>query len=277
VSTFLSLAVAQTCPRAGDVDANLEQHVRLAHLAADEGARLVVFPELSLSGYEIPLAGQLAFSEHDARLDPLVRAAASRSLTLIVGAPIGIGSRLHIGAFILFPDGNISLYTKHRLGAFTEEARRDGTVPPAESTVFVPGDRDPLIPIGDRTAAVAICADIGQALHPKLAAERGAQIYLASMFVIPSEFDSDAARLRAYATEYSMVVALANFGSASGGLAAAGRSSIWSAAGALLIQLGSSGAGVAVAIEHPDGWRTAAIPTEGGSGRPSPRAHEAAS
>jgi predicted amidohydrolase len=258
VSTFLSLAVAQTCPRAGDVDANLQEHVRLAHVAADEGARLLVFPELSLSGYEIPLAGRLAFSEHDARLDSLIRTAAARSLTMIVGAPVAIGSRLHIGAFILFPDGSVSLYTKHRLGAFTEQARCDGTVPPAESTVFAPGDRDPLIPIGNRTAAVAICADIGQALHPKLAAERGAQIYLASMFVIPSEFDGDAARLRAYATQYSMVVALANFGGASGGLAAAGRSSIWSAAGQLLIQLGPSGAGVAVAIEHPDGWRTAA-------------------
>ena len=52
MSAFLSLAVAQTCPVGGDVDANLEEHVRLAHIAADKGARLVVFPELSLSGYE---------------------------------------------------------------------------------------------------------------------------------------------------------------------------------------------------------------------------------
>jgi predicted amidohydrolase/GNAT superfamily N-acetyltransferase len=257
VSGFLSLAVAQTCPVAGDVDANLQQHVRLANLAADEGARLVAFPELSLTGYEIPLAERLAFSEDDARLDPLLDTAASRSLTLIAGAPVAIGSRLHVGAFILFPDGRVSLYTKHRLGAFTEDARCDGTVPPSESTVFAPGDRDPLVPIAGRTAAVAICADIGQALHPKLAAERGAQVYVASMFVIPSEFGGDAARLRAYAAQYSMVVALANFGSPSGGLAAAGRSSIWSATGELLIQLGSSSAGVAVAIEHPDGWRTA--------------------
>ena len=133
MSTFLSLAVAQTCPRAGDVDANLQEHVRLAHVAADEGARLLVFPELSLSGYEIPLAGRLAFSEHDARLDSLIRTAAARSLTMIVGAPVAIGSRLHIGAFILFPDGSVSLYTKHRLGAFTEQARCDGTVPRGRS------------------------------------------------------------------------------------------------------------------------------------------------
>lgn len=32
-----SIAVAQTCPVAGDVQANLDEHVRLARLAAKEG------------------------------------------------------------------------------------------------------------------------------------------------------------------------------------------------------------------------------------------------
>jgi predicted amidohydrolase len=63
-----SIAVAQTCPVRGDVPANLDEHVRLARLAAAEGARVVVFPELSLIGYELELAGELTFSENDARL-----------------------------------------------------------------------------------------------------------------------------------------------------------------------------------------------------------------
>ena len=46
-----SIAVAQTCPVKGDVDANLEDHLRLAGCAASEGAQLVLFPELSLTGY----------------------------------------------------------------------------------------------------------------------------------------------------------------------------------------------------------------------------------
>jgi hypothetical protein len=57
------------------------------------------------------------------------------------------------------------------------------------------------------------------------------------MFVIPSEFDEDAAKLVGYAVTHSMVTALANFGSTTGGLAAAGRSGIWSQAGELLVQL----------------------------------------
>jgi predicted amidohydrolase len=254
-----TIAVAQTCPVRGDVDANLEEHLRLAGCAAAEGAQLVVFPELSLTGYEIGLADQLAFSEDDSRLTPVADLAAARGIIVIAGAPVRIESRLHIGAFIVGPDRTVRLYTKQRMGAFSEAARCDGIVPPAERTAFAPGDRDPLIGFAGRTAAVAICADIGQPLHPRRAAHRGADTYLASMFVIPSEFAGDAAKLSGYAAEHSMVVALANFGSATGGLAAAGRSSIWSARGELLIQLGHAGAGVAVATELAEGWRTRAI------------------
>jgi predicted amidohydrolase len=60
---------------AGNVQANLDEHVRLADLAAAEGA-VVVFPELSLIGYELALARELAFSESDPRLYPLLDVAA---------------------------------------------------------------------------------------------------------------------------------------------------------------------------------------------------------
>jgi predicted amidohydrolase len=254
-----SIAVAQTCPVKGDVSANLEEHLRLVEVAKAEGAQVVVFPELSLTGYEIELAGELAFSEHDARLARLVDAASSRAITLIVGAPVRIEARLHIAAFVLLPDGTSTLYTKHRLGAFGESARSDGTLPPAEATVFHPGDRNPLVRFGGNTAAVAICADIGLPTHPLRAADRGVKAYLASMFVIPSAFEGDSATLQRYAAQHSMVVALANFGSPSGGLTSAGRSSIWSQKGELLVELGPSGAGVAVATETSAGWRAKTV------------------
>jgi predicted amidohydrolase len=257
-----SIAVAQTCPAKGDVATNLQQHIRLALVAATEGAQIVVFPELSLTGYEIGLAPDLAFSEDDRRLFPLMETAATAAVVLVVGAPVRLGSQLHIGAFILFPDRKTALYTKHSLGAFGESARCDGIVPPAEATVFKPGERNPLIHLGLNTAAVAICADIGRPSHPQHAVERGANTYLASMFIIPSEFDGDAAKLRRYAVTHSMATGLANFGSATGGLAAAGRSGVWSEAGELLVQLPAQGAGIATATETNKGWRVNTVMLE---------------
>jgi NAD+ synthase (glutamine-hydrolysing) len=125
--------------------------------------------------------------------------------------------------------------------------------------VFHAGRRNPLVRFEGHAAAVAVCADTGRPPHSREAAERGASVYLAGMFVIPSEFDRETANLASLAARHSLVVVFANYGGASGGLASAGRSAIWSERGERLVQLEGSGAGVAFATETHDGWRTRAI------------------
>jgi predicted amidohydrolase len=249
-----AIAAAQTIPVRGDVAANVADHLRLIHAAAEEQAEVLVFPELSLTGYELDLANALAFSERDRRLGPLVEAASSYRMTLVVGAPTRTGARLYIGAFILSPDTAVRLYTKHHLGAFPASASSDGIVPPAEDTVFHAGTRNPLVRFGDHRAAVAVCADTSRPSHPQAARDRGVTTYLASTFIIPSDLERDTARLRSYAVRHSMAVARANYGGPSGGLPSGGGSAIWSEKGDLLTQLEGTGAGVVVAIETDDGW-----------------------
>jgi predicted amidohydrolase len=262
MTRFRSIAVAQSCPVAGNVQANLDEHARLARLAATEGAQVVVFPELSLTGYELALVHSLAFSECDPRLSSFLDLAASQGTTLIVGGPVRLGSFLYIGAFILYPTGTTELYTKHYLGAFPASASCDscnGAVPPPEATVFQPGDRNPLIRFGDNLAAVAVCADVGEQAHPQQAADRNASIYLGSMFVIPSDLEGEVSKLRRYAVQHRMMTALANFGGPSGGLRSAGRSAIWSETGELLVQLEVNGSGIAVVTETEDSRRIRAV------------------
>jgi predicted amidohydrolase len=262
MTPFRSVAVAQTRPVRGDVPANLAEHARLARLAAAEGAQVVLFPELSLTGYELDLAEELAFAEDDPRLAPLLDLAGSSGMILIVGAPVRVGPLLHIGAFVLGPDRTTRLYTKRRLGAFPPSAdcdSLDGSVPPAEATVFRPGAHDLLVPFGGGTAAVAVCADIGSPDHPQRAADRGADAYLASMFVIPSDYDGEVAKLSRYARQHHMLTALANFGAPSGGLRSAGRSAVWSKTGELLVRLDANGSGIAVVTEAPEGYQTRVV------------------
>jgi predicted amidohydrolase len=47
----LTLALAQINTKLGDVQANLEKHLTLAKQARQDGSNLLVFPELSLTGY----------------------------------------------------------------------------------------------------------------------------------------------------------------------------------------------------------------------------------
>src|SRR5438093_10114094 len=44
-------ALAQIAPKLGDPDSNLKRHLDLVRRARSKGADLVVFPELSLTGY----------------------------------------------------------------------------------------------------------------------------------------------------------------------------------------------------------------------------------
>jgi predicted amidohydrolase len=245
-----SIAAAQTIPIRGDVAANVERHLRLVQIAAAERAQVLVFPELSLTGYELDLAADLAFAPNDPRLRPLVEAAAATSMTLIVGA------RLHIGAFVIPGDGAIDVYTKRHLGAFSSGASPDGIVPPAEETVFAAGTHDPLVRFGHHVGAVAVCADTSRPSHPQAAADRGARTYFVSMFVVPSDLDREMARLTTYAVRHAMTVAFANYGGPSGGLASGGGSTIWSERGEPLAQLGATGSGVAFASDD-DGSRRA--------------------
>ena len=254
-----SLAAAQTIAVPGDVAANVAHHVRLVHAAAEARARVLVFPELSLTGYELDLAPALAFSCGDSRLTPFLDLAAAYQMTIVVGAPVRLDALLHIGAFIVAPGGSIDLYTKHYLGAFPPGVSPDGVVPPAEATVFQPGALNPLVRIDGGTAAVAVCADVGRPAHADSAAARGANTYLASMFVIPSDFAGDAARLQSHAASHSMAVVLSNYGGRTGGLPSAGRTAIWSQHGELLVQLPPSGAGVAVALETDTGWEAGSV------------------
>jgi predicted amidohydrolase len=99
----------------GDVAANLDQHVRLARLAIAGGAEVVVFPELSLTGYELEQADALAFQRIDARLEPLLSLARRAGALIIAGAPVRLGGALHIGAAVIDADGGLEWYTKRRV------------------------------------------------------------------------------------------------------------------------------------------------------------------
>jgi NAD+ synthase (glutamine-hydrolysing) len=49
----LKLALAQTYPKLGDNSYNLDKHLEFIDKAHDEGADLVIFPEASMSGYQV--------------------------------------------------------------------------------------------------------------------------------------------------------------------------------------------------------------------------------
>ena len=105
---FLKVAAAIPHLRVGDCDYNAGRMTALAEQAAQRGAEIVVFPELSLTGYtcgDLLLQPTLLDAAEEA-LEELVRATRKLPLTLIAGAPLRHGETLYNCA-VVFTQGRI--------------------------------------------------------------------------------------------------------------------------------------------------------------------------
>ena len=238
--TALTLAAAQTLSIAGDVAANISRHLVFMQVAAEQGVQVLVFPELSLTGYEPTLAADLAIAPVAPLLAPLREMARELQLTAVVGMPIRLASQTQvmIGALVLGADGSVAVYTKQHLH-------------PGEEVAFAAGQGGAALAWGDDRIALAVCADFSHASHPRQAAQAGANVYAAGVLISEGGYAKDSALLQGYAAEHRLLVLMANHGGPSGGWACAGRSAIWGADGRLLAAV--PGVGEALVIARRDG------------------------
>jgi predicted amidohydrolase len=236
------LAAAQTKPKRRDIDANLLDHYRLVQLATKNGAQLIVFPELSITGYEREDASRLAFTENDSRLDHLKKLAAEYKITIIAGAPIRIESKLFLGEFCIAPDNSVSIYTKQFLHT-------------GEEVFYEPSfDYNPVLEIENERISCAICADIDNPKHPENASKNNSSTYIASIFFSPNGIPQAHQSLQNYASQYKMNVLMANFGGDSYGSPSGGRSAFWNKKGELIAQMDDSGSGLLLVENHDESW-----------------------
>ncbi|WP_019629201.1 carbon-nitrogen hydrolase family protein [Actinomadura atramentaria] len=207
-------AVAQPVCAAHDVAANAVAHADAVRRA---GARVVVFPELSLTGYELDAA---PLAPDDDRLAPLVAACAETGTLALAGAPV---PGPHIATLAVTGGGVRVVYRKMRLGA-------------AEAERFAPGDEPGRVVVDGVRIGLAICKDTGDPAHAAATAARGVDVYAAGIVHAADEADVHPARARRIATAHGVPVALASFAGPTGGgyLRTAGNSGIWSPTGTLL-------------------------------------------
>ena len=239
---------SQSVSIARDIDANIALHLQYMVLAARQGVQLLVFPELSLTGYELGAAAQLAIKLDDPRLAPLRKAAQNNAMTAVIGMPVRLteGPETLIAALVLHPDGTQSLYSKQHLH-------------PGEESVITAGTGGETLAIDNRAIALAICADAMQSSHRTNACKAGADIYAAGVLISPASYAAESRQLADYAKSDRMMVMLANHGGASGGWECAGRSAIWSSSGELISAAKGQGQYLVIAQENELGEWTGKV------------------
>ena len=99
----LVVAVAQPSTIPLDIVRNVATHAAVVRAAA---ARVVVFPELSLTGYQLDAT---TIDEHDPRLAPLIDACAATDTIALAGAPL---AGPHIATLAIDAGGARIVYRK---------------------------------------------------------------------------------------------------------------------------------------------------------------------
>jgi predicted amidohydrolase len=226
------IAAAQTQPFEGDLQSNLKQHLELADRAADQGAALLLFPEMSLTGYTREHAEAWALTLDDPRLVPLRQKADQRKIVLIPGAPVRMLNKLYISALVYQPSMQPSLYTKHYLHEGEENYFHSGFA------------FDPVIRLGKDQASLAICYDIENVTHPEQACRKGTTLYLASIFYSMKSMTAAHETLSRHARENRMNILMANYCGTCWDTLSGGRSAFWNPAGTCLQSLDEKQSGL---------------------------------
>ncbi|MEQ1587878.1 MAG: carbon-nitrogen hydrolase family protein [Cyclobacteriaceae bacterium] len=111
----MKICVAQTKAVTGDILRNIENHKKVIELAVSFGTEVVIFPELSLTGYEPTLAKELASSQDDPRLDEFQIISDTNAVTIGVGMPTKSHTGICISMILFQPKQPRQMYSKKYL------------------------------------------------------------------------------------------------------------------------------------------------------------------
>lgn len=202
-------------------------------LAVHNRADTVIFPELSITGYEPELAKELATNQDDSRLDDFQKIANIKQITIGVGVPTKNNAGICISMVLFQPHKGRQTYSKRY-------------IQPDEEEFFVSG-QDSIGLIGNKNnIAIAICYELSVSEHSDSAFRSGAEVYVASVAKSVNGFEKAFESLSEIACRYSMTVLMSNCLGQCDNFEIAGKTSAWNNKGLLIGQLDDTNEGIIV-------------------------------
>lgn len=169
----MKIAAAQIACVLGDLEANLRTIHDFASRAKDDGAELVVFPEMVDTGYSMPVIQRHATGGNEGAVPRLQKMARQLSLAVIAGVSDRDGPRIHNGQVFIDAGGDIR--AKYRKTHLVTAAPLD------ERPVFTAGGAFVSCKFDMFNLGLTICYDLRfPEVCRALAVEHGANVFINS-------------------------------------------------------------------------------------------------
>ncbi|MDJ1479145.1 carbon-nitrogen hydrolase family protein [Cytophagaceae bacterium YF14B1] len=229
----MKICIAQTKPVKGDIAYNIEAHKALIHIAVSQNSDIIIFPELSITGYEPTLADALATTPDDSRFEVFQTLSDIHQIIIGIGIPTRDLTGLHISMVLYQPQAPYQVYSKKYLHA-------------DEDPFFISGYNTLEVIRNAPQAALSICYELSVPEHAQNASTLGANLYVSSVAKTAKGVATAIERLAEIARTYAMSVVMSNCIGLCDGAECAGRSSVWNKQGVLLGQLDDMHEGILV-------------------------------
>ena len=229
----MKIGIAQIRPLKGDLQANMVIHISTIKSAIKLGVDLILFPELSLTGFEPKLAQSLVQDPASPSFDLLQRLAAQNNITIGIGMPTSADRGLNISMLIFHSTKERQVYSKHIL--------HEDEVP-----YFVGGESEPIVNVKGHSLGVGICYETLQREHFMQALSKGAKIYIACVAKHDKGIAKAYSHFESISKEFNTPIMMVNSVGYCDNFLSGGKSAVWNKNGELLVSLDSVNSGLII-------------------------------
>lgn len=220
----MRICIAQTKSEKGEIELNVENHLKLINRAIALNSDLIIFPELSITSYEPDIAKEFAVDINDAIFNVFQKLSDKNEIVIGVGMPTKAIDGINISMLIFEPNKERIIYNKSLLHS-------------DELPYFVSGSNQPLLELKGKKIALGICYETLQREHFIKAKKNGADVYIASVAKPDRGTDKAYVHFPAIAKEFETPILMSNSIGYCDNFLSNGLSSVWNKKGELIGQL----------------------------------------
>jgi len=229
----MKICLAQIKPFKGDINQNIGLHYLWIEEAVNENCDLIVFPELSLTGYEPKLAEGLALNRNDNIFDEFQKICDQKDISIAIGAPIKSLYGVYISMIFFIPNQIHKIYSKQKLH-------------PDEKRYFISGKDQFLLTIQNKKLMPVICYESLDEEYIKAAKNLNSAGYLVSVAKSHSGIQKAVNHFSKVSKRYSLPIFMVNSIGYCDNFISAGNSAFWNIKGEMVECLNSNTEGILI-------------------------------